>query len=324
MPARVREAIVAALPRAGRYPGMGGDALLSALANGLDLPRERIIAGNGSDELLWLAGAAFLHPGSRFIWPRPGFTRYAAMAAAGRADSLPIPLTRSGVNDLAAMTAACAADGSSVMIIATPNNPTGAAATPDEIDLLLRTRPAGTLLIIDDAYHEYSQAAGLPDLLASLSATPGPWLLTRTFSKAYALAGLRVGYAIASDPGLIRSLNGIRPTFNVNTLAENAAVAALRCREEMRSQVLATVAEREWLRGRLGALGLRGPVSATNFLAVDCGDPTRAARIREHLANTGVLVAGIDDSDWGSHLRIGVGTREEHTRLLEGLGRMHV
>ncbi len=300
-----------------RYPDGAGTELRAALAARLGADAGCIVLGAGSDELIALAAAAFLAPGARCVAPAPSFPRYRSCGLLQAAQVIEVPVDREGGLDVEAM--AAASRGARLVFAATPNNPTGGMLDAEALARLAGQVDASALLVLDEAYFEFGQAAGGPDGLAALARRRGPWLLLRTFSKAYGLAGLRVGYGIASDPALAEALNRCRGMFNVGGLAQAAALAALEDERYAREQVARTAQARERLRTRLAALGMDCLPSAANFLAART--PLPAAEAMARLAADGVLVSPVGAAPFERHIRITVGTEADHERLLRALAR---
>jgi histidinol-phosphate aminotransferase len=314
--------VLAALHRAelalGRYPDGAGTALRAALAARLGTGEERIVLGAGSDELIALSAAAFLVPGAHCVVPTPSFPRYRMCALLQGAAPTAVPVDVGGALDVDAMVTA--ARGATLVFAASPNNPTGGMLAERDLRRLVTHIDAHALLVLDEAYFEFGRAAGGPDGLQLLGERRGPWMVLRTFSKAHALAGLRVGYAVVSDPALAEALNRSRSLFNVGALAQAAALAALDDERYAIEQVGKTVAAREWLRGQLEAMGMTCLPSAANFLAAAL--PLPAGDAIAQLAAEGVLVASVGPAPFDRHIRITVGAEADHARLLEALARL--
>lgn len=314
--------VLAALRRAelalGRYPDGAGTALRGALAARLGVDDARIVLGAGSDELIALSAATFLAPGAHCVVPTPSFPRYRTCALLQGAALREVPVDAGGALDVDAM--AIAACGATLVFAASPNNPTGGLLAARELQRFVTQIDGQALLVLDEAYFEFGRAAGGPDGLAALAGRGGPWMVLRTFSKAYGLAGLRVGYAVVSDPALADALNRSRSLFNVGALAQAAALAALADERYAIEQVGRTVAARERLRAQLEALGLTCLPSAANFLAAAL--PLSARDAIGQLAAEGILVAPVGPAPFDRHIRITIGADADHERLLAALRRI--
>jgi histidinol-phosphate aminotransferase len=313
-------AIQAALPDVFRYPDPQGAALKAALARHMQVDAAQITLGNGSHELLMLIAQCFADTSTSIVFSEFGFAVFPIATAASGAQAIRVPaLPRNHArmprgHDLAAMADAIRAD-TRIVYIANPNNPTGSWFDDAELDGFVARVPATTLVVIDEAYHEYVTDIGLTSAVRYLPRHPNV-IVTRTFSKAYALAGLRIGYA-ASAPDVALVLERLRESFNVNGLALAAAEAALADREYVTRACAWNLAEREWLGESLRARGLNVLPSQTNFVLIDFA--IDAAPIERGLFDRGVIVRPMGGYGLPECLRISVGTRSENERLLDVL-----
>jgi histidinol-phosphate aminotransferase len=223
MPASARAAMQAAIADLGRYPDANGFALKDALSRRFGVPPEWITLGNGSNDILELAAAALLAPGRSCVYSQYSFAVYALATQARGARAIVVPAHDFG-HDLPAMRAAIGAD-TRLVYLANPNNPTGTFVAGPQIEAFLDSVPADVVVVLDEAYNEYLPPEDRVDSTAWVRRFPN-LLVSRTFSKAYGLAGLRVGYGLA-QPQLTDLLNRVRQPFNVNSLAQAAALAAL-------------------------------------------------------------------------------------------------
>jgi len=313
------EAMRAALGDSSLYPDNYAHALKEALSRHLRIERECICVGNGSNELLYLLADTFLDSGSSAVYSQFGFATYPIAIARSGARSIKVPaLERNSAmplgHDLPAMSAAIAAD-TKLLYIANPNNPTGTWAEPAAVKRLIEQAPAHTIVALDEAYLEFGRERGAQDALGWLPEHPNLVIL-RTFSKAYGLAGLRVGYAL-SHPEIIGLLDRVRPAFNLNSVAQAGAVAALADQAYMRRVVDITVRELDRVRSELAALGVWAAPSAGNFLLVDLSSEARATY--EALLRRGIIVRPVADYGLGQYLRISIGLPEQNDRLLAAL-----
>ena len=315
---RVLEVLRNADSSLGRYPDGAGSALRAALAARLGADEECIVLGAGSDELIALSVAAFLAPGAHCVVPKPSFPRYRTCALLQGGVLEEVPVDSSGSLDVNAMVAA--ARDATLVYAASPNNPTGGMLGEREMRRLVMLVDAQALLVLDEAYFEFGRAAGGPDGLRVLAGRRGPWMILRTFSKAYGLAGLRVGYAVFSDRALAEALNRCRGMFNVSALAQAAALAALEDERYAIEQVARTIEARERLRGQLEALGMRCLASAANFLAAAVPLPVGDAMAQ--LAAEGIFVSAVGPAPFDRHIRITIGSDADHARLLAVLRRL--
>ncbi|HTN86945.1 MAG TPA: aminotransferase class I/II-fold pyridoxal phosphate-dependent enzyme [Sorangium sp.] len=313
---RVVEAIARHAADVFRYPDPRPAGLLRALSERTSAPPHRILLGAGSDELIQTVASTFLEPARKAVFPAPAFPKYRHASLLAGAESVTTPLAPEGHADVDALLSACDAR-TRLIFVPTPNNPTGSHLGEADLARLIERAPRHAVLAFDEAYYEFARAAGAPDLLAMLAGARARWVVLRTFSKAYCLAGLRIGYALAGDDELAEWLARVRPVFNVTRLAEVAALAAL-ADEEHRDALLAFVArERTRLADALVARGRRVLPSVTNFLAVELGHEASATIAA--LKARGILVAGIPGSGYERFVRITIGTAAQNDAVLSAL-----
>ena len=313
------EAMRSALTDSCLYPDNNAHVLKEALARHLSIERDCLTIGNGSNELLYLLADVFLSGEASAVYSQFGFATYRLAIARSGARAIAVPALARGSpmplgHDLPAMAAAIAAD-TRLLYIANPNNPTGTWATPAEVKRLIELTPAHTIVALDEAYLEFGRARGSQDARHWIDEHPNLVVL-RTFSKAYGLAGLRVGYAL-SHPEIAGLLNRVRPAFNVNLVAQAGASAALADQAYMRASVASISRELDRVRGELTALGLWIAPSAGNFLLVDLGDEAQSTY--QALLRRGVIVRPVADYGLGGYLRISIGLAEQNDRLLAAL-----
>jgi histidinol-phosphate aminotransferase len=306
-------AIQAALPTLTLYPDGNGFNLKTALAKKYGVDANQITLGNGSNELLELVARAFLAPGLEALFSEHAFAVYPIVTQAVGATAVVVPALNYG-NDLAAMAARISIQ-TRVVFIANPNNPTGTLLKQADLEAFIAALPSHCLCVLDEAYFEYVGEREGINSLDWLKANPN-LTITRTFSKAYGLAGLRVGYSLSS-PELADILNRVRQPFNNNALALAAAEAAL-ADEGYLQQTLAVNAQgMADLTEGFTALGLTWIPSAGNFVAVDLGQP--AQPIYEALLRKGVIVRPVANYGLPNHLRVSVGTAAENRFFLDAL-----
>ncbi len=308
----------ASLDELGRYPDGNGTALKAALAAFHDLPEAAITLGNGSNDLLELIARLVLGPGRNAVVSEHAFAIYALAARACGAEVRIAPARAAGTaqaygHDLAAMAARIDAR-TAVVFIANPNNPTGTWLSEAELAAFLDAVPASVLVVLDEAYAEYVTAPGYPHGPALLARYPN-LLVTRTFSKAYGLAALRVGYGL-SAASLADLLNRIRQPFNVNGPAQAAALAALGDQAHVAASREANQAGMAQLEAGFARLGLATLPSAGNFLCVEVGE---GAASFQALLRRGVIVRPLAGYGLPRHLRVTVGLPAENEQLLEAL-----
>ena len=310
---RTRAAIDAALADIARYPDGNGFELKQALSRRYHVDMPAIVLGNGSNDVLELVALAFLGPGRAAVMSQHAFAVYPLATQARGARSIVVPAKNYG-HDLEAMAKAID-DETYVLWIANPNNPTGTLARPDEVEALLRRVPERVLVVLDEAYNEYLPADLRADSVKGLKRHPN-LVITRTFSKAYGLAGLRVGYALA-HPSVADIMNRVRQPFNVNSLALAAARAALDDMEFVARSYAENLQGMKQLEEGARALGLEFIPSYGNFLTLRVG---KAAEIYKRLLRRGVIVRPVGGG-YGlpEHLRVTIGTSEENGKFLAAL-----
>jgi histidinol-phosphate aminotransferase len=267
-----REAIVAASGLANLYPDNGAVELISALAARFGLPAEQFAVGNGSVTLCHQIVDALCSPGDEVLFGWRSFEMYPIVTKQVSAVPVMVPNTGSHALDLDGIVEAVT-ERTRVIFLCTPNNPTGTTLTQAELEGFVARVPSEVLVVVDEAYIEFasdSAATGLP-LLASHDNVA----VLRTFSKAYGLAGLRVGYLIAS-PDVVDAVNRVGSPFAVNAIAQHAAVASLAAYDEMRERCAQIVAERERVRESLLSLGFEVAESQSNFVWLPLGERSEA------------------------------------------------
>jgi histidinol-phosphate aminotransferase len=312
-----RAAIAKAAEDCNWYPDPSGDSLRAALAARLDIPPARIALGNGSEDLIAIAAHTFLSPGDRFVTICPSFGLHVLHAQSIGARLMAVPVLADYRPDVDGLIAALKS-GPRMLIFSNPANPTGLSITAEEMRRLLEAMTAETILTFDEAYYEYAAAdPSYPDFLSMLKQLASPWLMLRTFSKAYGLAGLRVGYGIASDARLVDLMDRIRSPFNVNRLAQAAALTALDEMEFVRECVSQTIAGRDQLRAALAALGYYTPPSCANFLFLDAGED--ASTLAARLLSRGVIVKPWREPGFEQYMRVSIGSPRANDQFLAAL-----
>ncbi len=307
------EAIRQAAPQIRLYPDNSCRELVAELAPRLGLPEDSIIIGRGSDEVIHMAGCAFLDPAEEAIMGDPYFIIYelTTLLMGGRCVKVPLKDYRFDVEAaLQRLTPA-----TKLIFISSPNNPTGTILTRDELALLMGRLPSGTLLVLDEAYREYVTSPEYPDSLEYVRRGKNI-LVLRTFSKIYALAGLRIGYGMAR-PGLIAALHQVREPFNVSSLALAAAVASLRDSEQVERGRRVNDEGRGYLGGEFNRLGLRFAPTQSNFVFVDLG--VEAAAAFQALMRRGVIVRHDPLFGTPTHVRVTIGTMQQNRRFIAAL-----
>jgi histidinol-phosphate aminotransferase len=312
MPASAREAMMTAAADLGRYPDSNGFELKSALSSRFGVPAEWLTLGNGSNDILELVAHAFLQPGLSAVYSQYSFQVYELATQETGARAIVTPAVDFG-HDLDAMRAAIAPD-TRVVFIANPNNPTGTFLPAASIERFLATVPPQVVVVLDEAYNEYLDPSRRFDAVQWVKRFPN-LVLSRTFSKAYGLAGLRVGYGVA-QPALTDLMNRVRQPFNVNSIAQAAAVAALADADFLERSRALNAQGVALLQDAFKAMGLPFVESFGNFVLVKVGD---AAAVNEKLLKAGVIVRPVGNYGLPEWLRITVGLPEENRIFLEAL-----
>jgi len=307
-------AIVNALNTIHRYPDGACTALRDALSAFYQMPADHFLIGNGSDELIHLFGVAYLSPGDALVMAHPSFVRYAASAHLNQATLVQVPLTPDFRHDLCAMADAIT-ERTKLLYIANPNNPTGTIVYRDELEPFLARVPDHVLVILDEAYYEYADHPDYPNGLDYVRAGQHVVVL-RTFSKAYGLAGVRIGYAVGR-PELLDPVERVREPFNVNVLAQVAAAAALRDQAHVARTRALNREGLNLLREACAQLGLRSVPSQANFLLIEIGDS--CAQVQQRLLEQGILVRTGEAFGMPNFLRVNTGTPEQNARFVEAL-----
>jgi histidinol-phosphate aminotransferase len=312
-------AMRAALEDVWLYPDGGAHDLKYGLAQHLGVDPAFLTLGNGSNDLLVLLAEAFLTPAHSAVYSQYGFALYGLVTRETGAQPIEVPALSLQAempfgHDLPAMAAAIAPN-TRLLFIANPNNPTGTWAAPAAVKALLERAAASTLVVLDEAYFEYGRALGTQDGVAWLAEHPNLVVL-RTFSKAYGLAGARVGYAI-SHPEVADVLNRLRPAFNVNSIAQAGALAALGDQAHMRFAVTRTMQELARVEANFRQLRLWSAPSAGNFLLLRLDTP--AAPVFERLLRRGLIVRPLAGYQLADCLRISIGKPQDNDRLLATL-----
>ena len=310
MSPKARAAVEGAIAGVERYPDQFD--LLQAVSARLGLGMENIVLGNGSNDVLDTAARVFLAPGRSAVMSAHAFAVYTLATVSCGAECIVVPAKDYG-HDLAAMAAAIRPD-TRLVWIANPNNPTGNFLPAEELKSFLAAVPEDVLVVLDEAYNEYLP----PELRAETTAWVVDYpnlLVTRTFSKIYGLAGLRVGYG-ATSPAVADLLNRVRQPFNVNNLALAAAVAALGDQDFISRSYETNRFGMEQIVAGLKRLGLEHIPSHGNFVTFAAGD---AAAVNDRLLRQGVIVRPIAGYGLPRHLRVTIGLESENARFLEAL-----
>ena len=316
MPASARQAMQEAVAELGRYPDANGFALKAAIAKRYNVPQDWITLGNGSNDILELAAHAFVQPGQSVVFSQYAFIVYALATQAVGGRAIAVPAQQYG-HDLDAMRLAIVPD-TKLVYIANPNNPTGTFLPPQKIEAFLKAVPRHVVVVIDEAYNEY--------LNPELQYESTDWvrqypnlLVSRTFSKAYGLAGLRVGFGLAQH-GITDLLNRIRQPFNVNSVAQAAAIAALNDADFLQQSAKLNADGYQQLTRAFDTMGLEYVQSSGNFVLVKVGeDEDAGARVNLALLKKGIIVRPVAGYGLPQWLRVTIGLPEENAAFIKAL-----
>ncbi|WP_114423877.1 histidinol-phosphate transaminase [Nocardioides houyundeii] len=307
----VLEAAVAAAQEMNRYPDMGSAQLYQALAGRLGVPSDHLAVATGSVALIYQLLTAYCthgEPHDEVVHAWRSFEAYPIAVTVAGARSVRVPLTADGRHDLDAM-AAAVTERTKVVLLCTPNNPTGPALTQTEVEAFLARVPSYVVVVLDEAYVEFVRSPDPVDGVATVLAHPNV-VVTRTFSKAYGLAGFRVGYAVA-QPQLAAALRAVSLPFGVSHVAQAAAIASLEAEEALLERVEALVAERTRVLAAVRAAGWDVPESQGNFIWFPVGD--RAGEFAAAAEELGITVRPFA----GDGVRVTIGEDEASDRVVE-------
>lgn len=300
------EAAAAALAGISRYPDGSGFRLKSALSLKYGHPAEGIILGNGSNELLDVAVRTFMAPGEDAVMADPSFVVYKLATQAAGCGSVVVPL-KDGRHDLPAM-AASVGGTTKMVFIANPNNPTGTMNTSGELDAFMASVPEDVIVVLDEAYYEYVTDASYPDSTKYLKDGRNVIIL-RTFSKAYGLAGLRIGYGLAPAP-LVEMMDRVRQPFNTGSVSQAAALAALGDLGHVKRSVEVNEEGKAYLYAQLDRLGIKYYPTHANFIYMEMDRDARA--IYDAMLKKGVIIRPAGPRE----LRVTIGLPEENRRFV--------
>jgi histidinol-phosphate aminotransferase len=304
----VVEAAARAAEQMNRYPDMGNTALYEALADKLGVGTDHLSLATGSVGLIYQLVQAFCDPGDEVVYAWRSFEAYPIAVTSAGATNVRVPVLADGRHDLDAMAAAIT-DRTKVVLVCTPNNPTGPAVSQTELDAFLTKVPEHVLVVVDEAYVEFVRMSDPVDGVAAVRAR-GNVVSTRTFSKAYGLAGFRVGYAVA-PPSIATALRAVSLPFGISNVAQVAALASLRAEPELLARVDALVAERERVLKGLADVGMTVPESQGNFVWFAAGD--RTTDLAAAADDLGIVIRPFA----GDGARISIGETEANDRIIE-------
>jgi histidinol-phosphate aminotransferase len=312
----VAKAAAAAVSLLNRYPDNIDVAASDAVSRRLGVSSDRLVWGAGAGDLIFRSIWTAAKAGASVVAPSPTFWGYERVYRLTGANARRVPLRPDGSTDIAGIINAISPD-TGVVSFATPGNPSGALVSAEEIADVSAATPPGALLLVDEVYHEFAPE-GAPDIVDILQKRRnGPWLVLRSFSKAYRMAGARVGFGIASDAALAKYLQEHALNFMVSSIAFALALAAWEDRKTLHETVEQNRIERSALQQDLRAIGLSPLPSASNFVSVPL--PRIAAEVLAELMKRGIACATWSHPDFPNHLRVGVGSAADRRRVVGAL-----
>ena len=301
------------------YPDPSCSALRALIAERLAVDPGQLLFGNGSEDLLAIAAHTFLAPGDEVITGIPSFGLHIIYPQSVGARVVTVPMREDFEFDVDALIGAIS-PRTRMLIISNPSNPVGCAMNAGEMRRLLSAVSPETLVLWDEAYFEYASGEdGYPDSLAVLRESGLPWLLLRTFSKAYGLAALRVGYGVASAPELAGLMNRVRTPFNINQIAQQAAAVAFGDQAHVAASVGEARKGREWMRAALVGLGMNPARSRANFLFFDCRED--AAKLAGRMLEDGVIVKPWREPGYETCMRVSIGSAADNALFIDSFER---
>jgi histidinol-phosphate aminotransferase len=306
------DAVANALGNLHRYPDGRGYYLKEALAQKLGVAMDQIVLGNGSNEIIELAVRTFLRPGLEVVFSDPTFLVYAKVVQGASGTITRVPL-KDFNHDLSGL-ASAVTDKTRLLFLDNPNNPTGTLVPADELKKFMADLPRSVILILDEAYVDFVRSGNAIDPRDVID-SDRPVIFLRTFSKAYGLAGLRVGYGLAHRE-IVDYLDRVRQPFNVNTLAQVGALAALEDEEFRQKTLELTWDGLAWLSRELEALGMKAYPTQTNFMMI--GTNGSADEISKALLPKGLIVRSLSSYGYPDIIRVNAGLPEENQRLIQG------
>ena len=312
---KVLQALASSAFEPWRYADPSCAELREVLSRHVGIDAAEIVCGNGSEEMIAAVSRAFLKPGDSVVTVVPSFGLHEIEPLAVGAKVIKVPMTTDLDFDIPALEAALKT-APQIFFLSSPWNPVGPALNGAALDRLIKAAQPTTLFVLDEAYFEFMDA-GMPDGIKVLRAANIPHVVLRSFSKAYGLAGLRVGFAACSDAEIARVVGAAKTPFNVNAAAQIGAIAAIGDDAWMRNAVAEIRAERERTRAMLSKIGITAAASHTNFLFFDCG--IDASAVAQGLLQDGIIVKAWREKGYESFLRATTGRPAENDRLAASL-----
>ncbi len=296
------------------YPDGYCTEIRTALANHLGVKENELIFGNGSDEIIKLLGETFVEPGDEVIVADPSFSEYDFMCMLMGGTLKKVPLTNF-THDLEKMAEAIT-EKTKIIFICNPNNPTGTIVTKDEVDKFLERVPESVVVAFDEAYYEYVDDKDYPQTISYVKQGMKNIIVLRTFSKIHGLAGLRIGYGIA-NPDMIQLIERTREPFNVNLMAQKAALASLSDKEHLQRSNEVNTSGKKFLYEAFEDMGLEYIPTHSNFIMVKVGKHSREVFVE--LQKKGVIIRTGDIFGLDDYIRVTIGTEEENKRFIKAL-----
>lgn len=301
-----------------RYPDASAEELREELSRQTGIDTDRIVIGNGSEQIIRMICEAFLSPGDRLVTVLPSFGLHLIWPQMMGATTEAIPMTPDARFDLPRLHQAVSSAALKVLMFSNPSNPVGCMMTGEAMQTLIDACSTDTLIVIDEAYWEYARSSpDYADSLTLLRNQPRPWMILRTFSKAYGLAGLRVGYALTSDPGLTAVMTRVRDPFNSNSAALEMARLSLLDQDHMHRTVDATLTEGRALKKGLEKRGYFVAQSFANFLFFNARES--ASALAERLLEQGVIVKPWKEKGYETWIRVSIARPEDSHAFLDAL-----
>lgn len=307
LPVKVKEALVQHIDLLYYYPDGKAAALRTTLATFLNVKENQLLFGAGLEDIIQMISAAFLESGTNAVMSGTTFPNYKINALIESAEVREIP-ANAGEHDLLSMSKVID-DNTRIVWVCNPNNPTGTYISQDRLVAFIEQVPQDVLIVLDEAYYEFATADDFPNSLSLMEKFPN-LIILRTFSKAYGLAGLRIGYAITT-PSIISMIERVRKPFNTSVLAQIAAKAALEDQQFMHNSISLNTAELEYSYRQLERLGIHYYRSQTNFIYMDVGIPSNI--VYEELLKYGVIIRPMA----GNCIRVSMGLHEHNVRFFE-------
>lgn len=303
------------------YPDSSGNELRSRLALHLKAVSENIILGNGSEDLLSVISRTFLRNGDRIVTLFPSFPLHEDYATMMGASIDRVEVDAQLRIDVDALMQA-ASQPAKMLLFANPMNPVGAWLNPKDLITIIDATHPDTLIVLDEAYYEYAISGDYMSGIERLKEQPNPWIVLRTFSKAWGLAGLRIGYGLCSSPQLRAAMDKARTPFNVNAFAQAAALAALDDLKHMQNSIHETILERNRVEQELFGMGFRVAPSLGNFLFFEAAES--AVDLAVQLLHNGVIVKPWKQQNYEGFVRVSIGTKAENNHFLSSLKSLQI